>query len=114
MLAYTIRGSIKDADGFKAVASELSAQVEAGEPGTQAYQWFLSRDGSSGMLYEQFESTEALLTHFGNVTPVTDRFMATIDIEGVFAFGEIDDEAKAALDTLGAVYGDMVAGFMRG
>ncbi|MEE9582948.1 MAG: antibiotic biosynthesis monooxygenase [Acidimicrobiia bacterium] len=114
MLAYTIRGSIKDADNFKAVASELSAQVEAGEPGTQAYQWFLSRDGSSGMLYEQFENTEALLTHFGNVTPVMDRFMATIDIEGVFAFGEIDDEAKAALDTLGAVYGDMVAGFMRG
>ena len=71
MLAYTIRGSIKDADDFKAVASELSEQVEAGEPGTQAYQWFLSRDGSSGMLYEQFENTEALLTHFGNVTPVT-------------------------------------------
>ena len=114
MLAFTIRGSIKDADGFKAIASELSAQVEAGEPGTQAYQWFLSRDGSSGMLYEQFENTEALLTHFGNVTPVMDRLMATIDIEGVFAFGEIDDEAKAALDGLGAVYGDMVAGFMRG
>ena len=40
--------------------------------------------------------------------------MATLDIEGVFAFGEIDDAAKAALDGFGAVYGDMVAGFMRG
>lgn len=114
MLAYTIRGSIKDAAGFKAIASEMSTQVEADEPGTQAYQWFLSRDGSSGMIYEQFENSETLLTHLGNIEAAMERFMATMDIEGVFAFGEIDDAAKAALDGFGAVYGDMVAGFMRG
>jgi len=113
MMAYTLRGPVKDADAFKQLAAELGAKVEADEPGTEAYQWFLTEDGGYAMLYEQYESSEAFLTHLGNVTPVMDRFMAAMDIEAVLAFGDINDAARGALDSFGATYADMVGGFMR-
>jgi len=113
MIAYTLRGPVKDAEAFKTLAAELVPKVEAEESGTEAYQWFLSEDGSYAMLYEQYEDSAAFLTHLGNVAPVMDRFMASMDIEAVFAFGDIDDAARDALDGFGATYADMVGGFMR-
>ena len=113
MLAYVISGTVKDAAAFRELATDLSARVEADEPGTEAYQWFLSEDEGSAMLYEQYADSDALLAHFGNVRDAMGRFVASLDVTGVFAFGDLDDAARAALDGLGAVYAGQVAGFMR-
>ena len=113
MLAYTISGSITDAAAFRSIAAQASTTVEAAEPGTLVYQWFLSEDETFGMLYEHYQDSDAFLAHLGNLTPMLDQFMAAIKIESVFAFGDVSDAAREALDGFGAVYGEMIGGFAR-
>lgn len=112
MLAYAIRGTVKDTEAFRGLAASLSARVEADEPGTRAYQWFLSASGEA-MLWEQYADSEAFLTHFQNVQGDMKAIADALDITGVYSIGEASPAARAILDQLGAVYGEMVGGFSR-
>lgn len=108
---YAILGSVKDADAYQDLAQRACTQASAEEPGTLVYNWFLGDDGV-GINEELFESTEAFLTHVGNMTEsgLMDEFMQLVDIQAVRVLGPVDDAAREALAGFGAQHYSVVAG----
>ena len=114
-VAYLFELTIKDGkvDEFKQKAGAYTGAVQMGEPGTLEYQWWLSEDGSRGLLKETFDSSESLLTHLANVGPNLPELLAIAPITRFEVFGEVSDAAREALDPLGAQYFDHIVGFER-
>ena len=114
-IAYLIEMTIEDGktDEFKALAAAYTDAVRAGEPGTLEYQWWLSEDGSKGLLKETFTGSEALLTHIANVGPSLSDLLAIAPFTRWEIFGEPSADARNALDEFGVVYFQHVVGFDR-
>jgi len=70
-VSYLVQMTIKDGglETFKELANGYIASVEAGEPGTLTYQWWLDEENSKALLYENFTGSEALLIHLADVGP---------------------------------------------
>ena len=114
-VAYLIEMTIEagKVDEFKEKARAYTEAVQAGEPGTLEYQWWLSEDDSRGLLKETFDSSESILTHFGNVGPSLPELLAIAPFTRFEIFGEVTDAAREALDPLGAKYFSHLVGFER-
>lgn len=100
-------------DEFKAMAKGFIGGVQANEPNTLGYQWYLCEDGSRAILQETFSSSEALLTHLGNVGPSLPPLFAIAPITRFEVIGSASDDAREALAGLGAVHFPHMAGFDR-
>ena len=57
-------------------ASDYAQAVQAAEPGTLEYQWWLSEDGTRCLLKETFDSSDSLLRHLDNVGPSLPQLLA--------------------------------------
>jgi quinol monooxygenase YgiN len=114
-VAYLIEMTIQDGkvDEFKEKAAAYTALVKDGEQGTLEYQWWLSPDGSKGLLKETFDSSESLLVHLANVGPALPDLLAIAPFTRWEVYGEVSAAAREALDPLGAKYFDHVVGFDR-
>jgi hypothetical protein len=100
-------------DAFKGMATDYAASTEANEEGTLRYQWYLNAEGSKCILVEKFASSEALLTHLGNVGPTLPNLLAIAPITRFEVVGEPSDEVRNALSELGAQFFAPLAGFDR-
>lgn len=98
---------------FSEKAAAYTEAVQANEPGTLEYQWWLSEDGSRCLLKEAFDSSESLLTHLVNVGPSLPDLLAIAPITRFEVFGELSADARKALDELGAAYFTHLVGFER-
>ena len=98
---------------FTALSAEMSAMVEADEPGTLAYVWYLSEGGSEFLLYERYADSDAFLSHVEHVAPLMDRFQALGAIDSITVFGDPTPEAGAVLEDWKATSYTQAAGFMR-
>ena len=114
-VSYVLEFTINDGqmEAFKEKAKGYIKAVQEGEPGTLTYQWNIGEDGKHCLLHEVFESSEALLTHFGNVGPSLPDLIAIAPITRLEVFGDASNDARAALDTLGSTYFPHFAGFER-
>lgn len=114
-IGYVIELTINEGglDTFKKLAAEYAAATEAGEPGTTTYQWYLAADGSKCLLHEAFTDSGALMQHLGNVGPSLPNLLAVSPITRVEVMGTPSDEAREALDGLGATYFPHFVGFSR-
>ena len=114
-VAYLFELTIQDGkvDEFREKAAAYTAAVKDGEQGTLEYQWWLSPDGSKGLLKETFDSSESLMVHLGNVGPSLPDLLAIAPFTRVEVFGEVSAEVREALDPFGAKYFDHVVGFDR-
>jgi quinol monooxygenase YgiN len=114
-IAYIIEFTINDGkqDEFTAKAKGYAEATEKNEPGTLGYQWWMQEDGSHCLLQETFESSEALLTHLGNVGPSLPELLAIAPITRFEVLGTASDQAKAALADLGAKHFPHLTGFDR-
>jgi quinol monooxygenase YgiN len=108
-VSYVIQMTINDGmlDKFKEMAKGFASQTEASEPGTLGYQWWLAEDGKHCLLVETFESSEAMVTHLGNVGP------ALAPITRLEVCGTVSAEAREILAGLNAVHFPHLAGFER-
>ncbi|MGK0275683.1 MAG: quinol monooxygenase YgiN [Ilumatobacter sp.] len=113
-IQYAVKWTIHDGkiDEFKALAAEATALVEANEPSMLGYHWYMDASETHCTLIEQYPSTEHILVHLGNVGATLGKLLEVADIS-IDVFGAIDDDARGALDPLGAVYHDHVMGFSR-
>ena len=113
-IQYAVKWVIHEGklDEFKALAAEATALVESNEPNMLGYHWYMDAAQKNCTLIEQFPSAEHILVHLGNVGGVLGKLVEISDIS-IDVFGEIGDEARAALDPLGAVYHDHLSGFSR-
>lgn len=99
-----IHSTVKDLEGYKALAKKMTAFVRDNEPGTTTYDWHLSDDNERAFNVDGFDSTESFLTHMGNVQSqgFLDEFMAVLDISRVIVTGAPGEEAAPLLEQFGA------------
>jgi len=99
-------------ENFRAVAKDLIASTEK-EPGTLAYEWNLSADGTTCHICERYRDSAALLTHGQNFSPFAERFLGACRPVRLSLYGSPSAEVKAALaDFQPAIY-SRFGGFSR-
>ncbi len=91
-------------DEFKKLASELIDRVEAGEPGTLCYEWFLSHDESKGNVVQIYENSEAVMAHLKNITDLIEPMHAIAPLTELMIFGNPSDALRQALEPVGALF----------
>ncbi len=106
-------GSREEVERLAGAAADYVAEHE---PGTLAYDWYVSPDGSAARVDEIYDSSEALLAHLGGraATEILKPLAAHLTGMTLDVLGPVSDELVAA--TKGApftYYGARVAGFDR-
>jgi quinol monooxygenase YgiN len=99
---------------------ELMAEMVSGarnQPGTLAYEWYISPDGGTVHVVETYADSAAVVAHhvsegfeFKNWAG---RFVDCVDVTRVTAYGDPNAAAREILDRLGATYHSAWGGFAR-
>ncbi|MDH3671731.1 MAG: antibiotic biosynthesis monooxygenase [Gammaproteobacteria bacterium] len=87
-------------DEFKTIAAEVIQRVEANEPRTWTYEWYLNEDESKCYVLEHYADSAATMAHMENVGPLLDRFFETCSIDNLSLFGEVSAEVREAFAAL--------------
>lgn len=98
---------------FKKLAAEYTAAVEANEPATRGYEWFIAEDGSACYLNELYGSSEAFLVHFENLGPKLGAMLAISPLEEMIVLGKPSQQVREMLAGLGARFYASHVGFAR-
>jgi quinol monooxygenase YgiN len=99
---------------LRALMTEMVAATEADEPGTLAYEWFLSPEGTTCHLYECYADSDAAMVHIGHFgAKFAERFLAALAPTEVTVYGPASPAVREALAGFGAVHLEAAAGFRR-
>jgi len=114
-ISYIVELSIQGGklDEFKAKAEGYVPAVKDNEPDTLAYEWYLSPDGKRCLIREAFASSDALLTHLGNVGPSLPELLAIAPITQFEVLGTASEAVVNALSDFGVVHFSQLGGFER-
>lgn len=113
VVSWNLQLSVQDGrlDDARALMAEM-VEATKKESGAQSYEWFLSNDGSQVHICERYADSGAVLEHLGNFgANFAERFLACLTPTALYVYGEPTDEARTALDGLGAVYLGTLGGF---
>lgn len=83
---------------FKKRAAEIIAKVDANEPGTFSYEYFLSDDESKGFVVQTYKDSEAVMAHLENIADLATPFHEIAPLSGLTIFGSLSDESSKALE----------------
>lgn len=98
----------------RAMLDAMTSGVEANEPNTLVYDWFLSEDGLNICVLERYTDTSAVVTHSKAQTPEFREKMATIgSMESMIVLGEPDEPLAGMLKKGGATIMAPLTGFYR-
>ena len=81
---------------FKSVARKFIQRVEAHEPHTLAYEWFLDEKQSSCIVLEAYQDNDALFNHLENIHDLYEQLFAVCEITRLQVFGNISEALKSA------------------
>jgi hypothetical protein len=103
-----ITSSLKEgvsADSYREFGGRASAMVAENEPGTTVYNWWIGEDGTV-ISEDGFADEAAFGAHMGNMTEkgLLSEWMSLVDVKSVQVLGEVNETAREALATLGAVH----------
>jgi quinol monooxygenase YgiN len=115
VVSWNLQLAVRDGrlEDFRALMREMVESTEA-EPGTQAYECFLSGDGTVCHIYERYADSAAALAHLGTFgSRFAERFLACVEPTSLSVYGDPSPEARAVLDGFGAVYLGPFGGFSR-
>jgi quinol monooxygenase YgiN len=115
-VSWLIELSIKPGElsNMKALMGEMIEATQANEPDTLAYEWHINDDGDSCHIYERYTDSAAVLVHLGTFGErFAERFLSTMDPVKLTVYGNVSDDARIALDGLGAAYHPSTSGFTR-
>jgi quinol monooxygenase YgiN len=87
-------------EAFKRLSAECVRLAREKDPGTIRYDIFLNAEGTEAVVYEEYESSEALLAHFANMGENADAIFAIVDMEGEL-WGEPSDALRAGIEPYG-------------
>ncbi len=103
-------------DGARFVGERASGGAR-NQPGTLAYEWYISPDGGTVHVVETYADSAAVVAHhvsegfeFKNWAG---RFVDCVDVTRVTAYGDPNAAAREILDRLGATYHAGWGGFAR-
>jgi len=88
-------------DEFKRLAAEIIDEVEANEPDTLSYEWFISNDERKCYVIQRYRDSEAVLAHLGNIAHLSGRLHEVAPLTGLTIFGSPSAELREALDRVG-------------
>jgi quinol monooxygenase YgiN len=92
---------------FKRLAAACLERTREKDSGTLQYDWFLSADGTTGVLRDRYRDSAAVLEHAANLGELTPALMAVSDVQ-IEIYGSPAPELLEALAPLGpAVYGPL-------
>ena len=115
-VSWMVELAIKDGelDNFRNLMIEMVDATQANEPDTLNYEWAISEDNKTIHIYERYADSAAALTHMGTFgEKYAERFMASIDQTSFVVYGNPNNEAKAVLAGVGAVFMPPFGGFTR-
>jgi quinol monooxygenase YgiN len=115
-IAWRLDLKIRDghADAFRALMDEMVTATKANEPGTLAYEWNVTPDGTVCHLYERYADLAAAMVHIGTFgAKYAERFLAVLEPTGFTVYGSPNAKLKAALADFGPAYLEPAAGFSR-
>lgn len=101
---------------LKAIYAEVTAQMEANEPGAREVQVHVSEEEDRLYVRDEFADAGAVGFHLGTTAAGHFQNLLAVATPGTFYFlGEIPEEMKAAAAEMGlpAEYGTHMAGFAR-
>jgi len=112
MVSFAIRDGSHDA--FERVARVMSAGSQK-EPGTLAYQWYLSADRTRCRLFEAYVDADAVRAHLTGpvVQELVPKLLESGSVAGFEVYGDPGPEASAILAGLGAAVFPAWHGFAR-
>ncbi len=88
--------------------------TQANEPDALAYEWHYNDAGDSLHIYERYTDSAAVMVHLGTfMENYAERFLGAADPVKLTVYGNASDDARAALDGLGAAYHPSTSGFTR-
>ncbi len=87
---------------FKEIVEEMSAKVEADDPGTLYYDWYLAADERSCTLLDGYRDSASFMAHFANVGEMMERLLGTCQVTRVDVYGNPSDEASGIVSSFGA------------
>ena len=100
-------------DTFKGMAQDISSNVEANEPLTNGYEWYISDNGEICYVAECYPDSDALLNHLKNEEDVLGPLLDIAPLSEMLVFGSPSDTALEALSGFGAKIFPLAAGFTR-
>ena len=86
---------------FKKRAQEITSGVEANEPRTLCYEWYVSDDGTEGYLVETYADSEAFLLHLSHLRKRRHKTPDVGTILEVLLLGSPNAQAREALAGMG-------------
>lgn len=89
---------------LRAVVADLKQHVEATEPGTLRYDWYINTDAQSLRLVEEYDSMESAIFHGGNYATFRRQLDELRVVTKRTICGDLSDEAKAMLAPLQPEY----------
>jgi len=115
-ITLKIRVRIKDGaeKGFRDLMNEMVAETLKNEPGTLAYEWFISGDRKTCRINERYADDAATLAHvIWFKAYAWDRFAALAQLKRFDLYGDPSPELRAAIEDFGARIMDPIGGFVR-
>jgi quinol monooxygenase YgiN len=107
-------------DGKLETFRELMEEMVSGtsnEPGTLAYEWYISHDGGTVHVVETYADSTAVVAHHVSegfaLKNWAGRFVDCADASRVVVYGDPNAAAREILDRLGATYYSAWGGFSR-
>jgi quinol monooxygenase YgiN len=100
---------------YKKLVQEMSRMVEANEPDTINYQFYLSRDQTKCVVHETYRNSEAVLVHNNGVASQMKlpKIFSLAKISRFDVYGSPSEELQKVLATFGAQTYNLFAGFSR-
>ena len=115
VVSWNLQQAVRDGrlDDFRSLMHEMVESTRA-EAGAQAYEWFITEDGTTCHLYERYVDSDATMVHLGTFgARFAERFLSCVEPTGFNVYGDPSDEVRGVLDGFGAVYMGRFGGFAR-
>jgi hypothetical protein len=110
---FVLELEIEAPEAFKECAKAAAALVEASEPTTIAYRWFLNPDETKCYIIEWYPNADVIPAHLALVGPTLGEMLKVAQITRFEVFGDVTGAAKAALEGAGAAIFPAWIGFTR-
>ncbi len=101
---YIVEWSVNEGalDTVKQMAAESVESVEANEPKMMAFHWYVNKEQNKFYLVEWFEDADAIVDHFANIGESLGELLNHAQIARYEVFGDLTEEARQAVESLGA------------
>ncbi len=101
-------------DNLKGLMTEMVDSTKANEPGTLAYEWFISEDGKQCHIHEWYKDSPATVAHLITFKANYAARLLSMCIPTRFVvYGNPDSVVLEALEGFGAAYMSPLGGFVK-